>query len=78
MTVIQNVGDLKLVQKENDSDSFEVARFAGVPCKDRELASDIGKRAITHLCSLSASMRQGRWLAGPLVQKTGHGRPVSR
>lgn len=51
---------------------------AGVPCKDRELASDIGKRAMTHLCRLSASMRQGRWLAGPLVQKTGHGRPVSR
>ena len=23
---------------------------AGVPCKDRELASDIGKRAMTHLC----------------------------
>lgn len=51
---------------------------AGVPCKDRELASDIGKRAMTHLCSLSASMRQERWLAGPLVQKTGRGRPVSR
>ena len=27
LTVIQSVGDLKLVQKENDSDSFEVARF---------------------------------------------------
>ena len=23
---------------------------AGVPCRDRELASDIGKRAMTHLC----------------------------
>lgn len=27
LTVIQNVGELKLVQKEIDSDSFEVARF---------------------------------------------------
>ncbi len=27
LTVIQNVGDLKLVQKETGSDSFEVARF---------------------------------------------------
>ena len=51
---------------------------AGVPCKDRELASDIEKCAMTHLCRATASMRQGRWLADPFVQKAGRGRPVLR
>lgn len=40
MTVIQNVGDLKLVQKENDSDSFEVARFVLEECEKRSLIYD--------------------------------------
>lgn len=40
LTVIQNVGDLKLVQKENDSDSFEVARFVLEECEKRSLIYD--------------------------------------
>ena len=51
---------------------------AGVPYRDRELASDIGETRDDPPVQESASMRQGRWLAGPFVQKTGRGRPVLR
>ena len=51
---------------------------AGVPCRDRELASDIGETRDDPPVQKSASMRQKRWLAGPFVQKAGRGRPVLR
>ena len=50
---------------------------AGVPCRDRELASDFGECAKTHLCRITASKRQGRWLAGPFVHEADPGRSDS-
>lgn len=46
LTVIQNVGDLKLVQKETGSDSFEVARF---------VLDEYDKKSITYddLCEVT-------------------------
>lgn len=40
LTVIQSVGDLKLVQKDTDSDSFEVARFVLEEYEKRSLVYD--------------------------------------
>lgn len=40
LTVIQSVGDLKLVQKDSDSDSFEVARFVLEEYEKRSLVYD--------------------------------------
>ena len=58
----------ELSKDENIRKLYDLSRSgntsAGVPCKDRELASDIGKRAMTHLCSLTASMRQRKVVSG--------------
>lgn len=40
LTVIQSVGDLKLVQKDSDSDAFEVARFVLEEYEKKSLAYD--------------------------------------
>ena len=55
-----------------------IAAIAYISSQLSNNPSDIGETRDDPPVQESASMRQGRWLADPFVQKTGRGRPVLR